>query len=338
MPEVMKEQDEEMEIVEGEQPGTTLEIPEEKQQQKQPDQSGESDDDDDDDDDRHAESEEGQDDDEREAIRQRRREEKKERRRRRDEAMKRDKKELEFLQRRNEELEKRFSAVEQRMQQTDIAAIDQRIAQVQARIKTAESVMAKAISANNGEDAAKALKIRDEAQQALYQLSNYRQAQMDLVQQGRQAQHPQGAQQAQQPDMPPPEQVRLAQDFLNRHKWYDPSGGDEASRIVLALDQALTDEGRDASSPEYWKELERRIKLRVPEKFNDQRQQGGQERRSPSGGPQLGSGRNGSSGTKQVYISPERKQAMIEAGVWDDPILRQKYIKRYMEYDKANQS
>ncbi len=34
-----------------------------------------------------------------------------------------------------------------------------------------------------------------------------------------------------------------------------------------------------------------------------------------------------------VYVSPERKQAMIEAGVWDDPTLRAKYLKAYQQYD-----
>lgn len=39
-----------------------------------------------------------------------------------------------------------------------------------------------------------------------------------------------------------------------------------------------------------------------------------------------------------MYISPERKQAMIDANVWDDAKLREKYIRKYMEYDKANGS
>ena len=32
------------------------------------------------------------------------------------------------------------------------------------------------------------------------------------------------------------------------------------------------------------------------------------------------------------------KQALIEAGVWDDSVLRAKYIKRYAEYDKNNRA
>ena len=36
----------------------------------------------------------------------------------------------------------------------------------------------------------------------------------------------------------------------------------------------------------------------------------------------------------EVYISPERKEAMIEAGVWDDPETRQRYLKQYADYDR----
>jgi hypothetical protein len=39
-----------------------------------------------------------------------------------------------------------------------------------------------------------------------------------------------------------------------------------------------------------------------------------------------------------VYISPERKDAMQEAGVWDDPVLRNKYLKAYSDYDREQKS
>jgi hypothetical protein len=29
---------------------------------------------------------------------------------------------------------------------------------------------------------------------------------------------------------------------------------------------------------------------------------------------------------------------LIEAGVWDDPVLRNKYVQRYAEYDRQNRS
>ena len=52
--------------------------------------------------------------DERESIRERRRKEKQERKQRRDTAIKRDKVELNFLRKRNEDLERRISAQEQK--------------------------------------------------------------------------------------------------------------------------------------------------------------------------------------------------------------------------------
>ena len=64
------------------------------------------------------------------------------------------------------------------------------------------------------------------------------------------------------------------------------------------------------------------------------------ETRTPRGGPAVGSGREHApaSTRREVYISPERKAALIEAGVWDDPVLRQKYVQRYAEYDRQNRS
>ena len=37
----------------------------------------------------------------------------------------------------------------------------------------------------------------------------------------------------------------------------------------------------------------------------------------------------------EMYVSAERKEALIQAGVWDDTKLRNKYLKRYADYDEA---
>ena len=37
---------------------------------------------------------------------------------------------------------------------------------------------------------------------------------------------------------------------------------------------------------------------------------------------------------KEVSVTPERKQAMIDAGIWDDPVRRAKQIKAYQAYDR----
>jgi hypothetical protein len=283
----------------------------------------------------------GQDDggeDERESVRERRRQEKRERKQRQEEAKRRDKTELAFLQRRNEELERRFSQIEGKISQSEMSSLDSAIAEAQRRAQLAEQVFAKAITAKNGEDAAKAMQYRDQARAAAAQLSQQKQVQLYAAQQAQ-------AQAQNQSQMPPAKQVEMAQEFIKEMSWYDPSGADEDSAIVLALDAALVNAGYDPNTEDYWDELRERVRRRLPEKFeqkqNTSRSDTGRTRETarPRGGPQIGSGRGdgGSpSGRREVYISPERKQAMIEAGVWDDPVLRNKYIKRYVDYDKQN--
>lgn len=279
------------------------------------------------------------DDDRRASIRERRRLEKIERKERQEEARKRRTTEMAFLEKRNEELERRFSALESKQIQSELSEFDTHIAQAKQRAQLAEQVFAKAINAKNGEDAAKAMQYRDQARAAVYELEQRKNQELYRINQAQQSK------QAEQ-NMPPARQVEMAQEFIQDHDWYDPSGADEDSAIVLAIDAALVRSGLDPNSEEYWDELRERVQKRLPDRFDkkqdsefDKKQDS--ERKDtnrPRGGPQIGSGRSTSSpsGRREVYISPERKQAMIEANVWDDPILRKKYIARYMEYDKQN--
>lgn len=266
---------------------------------------------------------------EREAIRERRRQEKLERKQRRDEAIKRDKLELDFLRKQNEALEHRLAAQEQRAHQADLKGFDAEIARAQQEAEMAEKVIAKAVAAGNGDDVAQALKYRDAAIQRAQQLAWQKQQ----------------AAQAPAPANPGEDRaMELAKNFLADNKWYDPQGRDEDSAIVLAIDQAMNRDGYDPRTQEYWDELRRRAARRLPERFgkvqtrDDNTQT--REERTPRGGPAVGSGKEHAptSTRKEVYISPERKQALIEAGVWDDPVLRAKYVKRYAEYDRQNRA
>jgi hypothetical protein len=129
--------------------------------------------------------------------------------------------------------------------------------------------------------------------------------------------------------------MRHAQEFLSENKWYDPQGRDEDSAIVLAIDQSMAKDGFNPQTAEYWSELRKRAAKRLPERFGVK-----EEARAARGGPAVGSGKEYAPATtrKEVYISPERKQALIDAGVWDDPVLRMKYVKRYAEYDRSNRA
>ena len=296
------------------------------------DQANDQDHDDEDEDERPSRNDDEERDDnedEREAIRERRRLEKQERKQRRDEAIKRDKLELEFLRKRNDDLERRISGVEMRTHQADLSQFDAAIAQAANEIEMAEKVIAKAVANGNGEDVSKALRYRDEAAARIQQL---------------QFQKQQTAQQRPQPQGLDDRVMYHAQEFMRDNPWYDAQGRDEDSAIVLAIDQALAKDGYDPATEDYWDELRARASRRLPERFGAEKAprkaRESREERTPRGGPAVGSGREHApaSTRKGLYISKERKEALIEAGVWDDPVLRAKYVKRYAEYDKNNRA
>lgn len=266
-----------------------------------------------------------EDNEDREEIRRKRREEKAERAARRKEAIQRDKTELNFLRQRNEALEKRMSSLEKTTVANTISNIDVRLNEKIAEVRAAERIMGQAVEAGNGEDVAKALRIRDEAMKQVQQLQ---------LQKHRQTQT---AQEIQQPQGPDPEIASFAQQWIDRNRWYDPNAKTEESKIVLAIDQTLVEEGYNPKTEAYWQELDRRVARRLPNlKGGSDNDEG--NTRTGRKGPPVGSSRDHApaSSRQQVYISPERKQAMIDAGVWEDPVLRQRYLKQYAKWDRDN--
>jgi len=265
-----------------------------------------------------------QEDEEREAIRERRKQERQERKERRDEAIKRDKIELDFLRKQNDELERRVSAQEQRARQNDLSNLDAQLKDAINEMNMAEQVIAKAVSAGNGEDVTRAMKYRDQAIVRAQQLNQLKQ----------QAEQVRAAPQPAVDDTV----MQHARKFLQENAWYDHQGRDEDSAIVMAIDQGLAKDGYDPKTAEYWAELRRRAARRLPEKFKALSVES--PVRESRGGPAVGSGKEHApaSTRQEIYLSPERKAAMIEAGVWDDPKLRARYAKRYAEYDRANRA
>ena len=272
-------------------------------------------------DDERVSSSSDENDGERAAIRERRRHEKLERKDRRGKAITRDKVELDFLRKRNEDLERRVSAQEQRSRQADLNGIDAQIAKSTQDVDLAERVIAKAIESGNGSDVTQAMRYRDQAIARAQQLGYVKQNAENRP-----------APQSTLDDTT----MQYAREFIKENPWYDAQGRDEDSAIVLAIDTALAKDGFNPQTEEYWDELRARSARRLPERFGKESPQS----RSPRGGPAISSGRdNGSSSTSgEFFLSRERKQALIEAGVWDDKKLRDKYARRYMEYDKANRA
>jgi hypothetical protein len=296
------------------------------------------DDHDDEDDDTPEDSRLSEDNEDREELRRKRREEKADRAARRKQAIERDKTELNFLRQRNEALEKRVFQVEKSVVGNTISGIDARIADTVAEVKAAERIMAQAIEAGNGEDAAKAMRIRDQAMQKVQQLQVHKHQQNQVAQDL----HQQSQQVQTQAPGPDPEVASFAQEWVSKNSWYDPNAKDEASKIVLAIDQSLVEAGYNPKTEAYWRELDKRVAKRLPDikgggNYDDSQDD---DRRGQRRGPPVGSSRDQApqSSRREVYISPERKQAMTDAGVWDDPVLRQRYLKQYAKWDRENNS
>lgn len=300
------------------------------------------------DDEGEGEGEEGEQQDERLAgdqetdddKKERRRSENKSRRTRQKEARERTERELNFLRSRNETLEQRFSHFEQetdaRIAGSEIATVDQSINKARSDMQLANQVIEQAVAANDGKNLAEALDHRDTIRDNLRDLE---QAKEYLAQPAaRRAAPP-----ARELD---PRHVAHAQQFMVDNDWWDPAGRDQDSVAVLQIDRALVQEGFNPVSKDYWDELRARTAEALPNRYDSRAGNQGEGDGAGTGngagkqnrnrGPQFRTGgRERPLRKNEVYISPERKAAMVEAGVWEDPVLRNKYLKSYADYDAA---
>ena len=244
------------------------------------------------------------------------------RRRKRREIQKRAKeaaqRELEMLRRTVAELSQRVSATETHAVQTNVQTLEQRLAQAQLEVQQAERIIAAATEAGNGNDVVAAMRIRDEAIAQAQQLA---------------AARTQFAQRATAPQVDP-NVVNYAREWMQANPWYDPQGGDRDSALTKGIDNELAREGYNPASREYWEELTARVAEALGE-------DGGSEAAAPKPrrkAPPTGNTREHAppSTKKEIYVTPERKQAMIEAGVWDDPVRRQAMLRAYQAYDNGS--
>mgnify|MGYP000424242593 CR=1 FL=1 len=192
--------------------------------------------------------------------------------------------------------------------------LDERLQKAQRDIQQAEHFIAKATEAGNGEDVVAAMRIREQAAAEAQQLQYARQ------------QFEEARKQSTTPQVNPAV-VNYAKEWMSANSWYDPSGRDRDSALTKAIDNEIVQEGYNPATREYWEELTARVADALGEETPAQKP----KRR----GPPTGNTREHApvSTKREIYVTPERKQAMIEAGVWDDATLRQRYLKAYQSYD-----
>ena len=140
---------------------------------------------------------------------------------------------------------------------------------------------------------------------------------------------------------PDPQEARLYQDWLSKNDWYDPNQGNEESRLAMAINQTLLQEGYRPNTPAFWNELSSRSERFIKPKRaarNDDADDEERPQRAARGGPPVGgSGREATpNGKLRVHVTPERRRAMEEAGFWQDPAAREKMLRRYAEHDRNN--
>lgn len=265
-----------------------------------------------------------------------------------------DQRELNFLRQRNEQLERehstRLASVESRQTQSDVIAIDGRIAQAQADVREAESLFAAAVKSQDEGAIAEALRVRDELRDGLQQLRGAKQHTVRTAQARENAATQEPAQRVD------PQMAQRAREWAREHSWFDPQVRDDDSAIAQAVERRLFQEGRlNPASDEYWDEVDRRLARKLPEHYGtrgrDDADDGddrdppprrrvngnGRDKDPPrrASGPTIKvGGRERTLRKGEVYIDEDRKQAMIEAGVWDDPVQREKFLKSYQKYDR----
>ena len=227
--------------------------------------------------------------------------------------------EIRALREQNELLMRRMQAVEGNALEQNVNAIDQRLNEAVNEAQQAERIVARAVEAGNGDDVVTAMRMRDEAKERASQLLAAKQ------------QVESAKAQASQPTVNPMV-ANLANDWIKANPWYDPHGRDEDSAITKAIDNQLVREGFNPASYEYWQELTNRVSARIGGDDAPSKAPGAPKRKAPP----MGNTREHApaSTKKEIYVTPERKQAMIDAGIWEDPSRRNQMLKAYQAYDK----
>jgi hypothetical protein len=269
-----------------------------------------------------AAEDEDESDEDREKIREARREErklKKELARQRDLSAKH---KIQALERRNTELAERLAKVENTAASYQFAQLDKSIEDEATRVEYAKMKMLQAAQSGDVAGQVEYLEQLTDAKERLKQAQYYKKQQVDEAKAPKQ-------------NVPNPvadEVQRNATTWAKKNSWFDPQARDTDSRIAKVIDQELAADGWDPADPEYWEELDSRLQSRLPHRYV------AKDKAVKRSGPTASSRVANTSGAKPgtITLSRERVQAIRDAGAWDDVEKRNKMIRAYASYDRAN--
>jgi len=231
-----------------------------------------------------------------------------------------------FLTKRNQELAERLAVLEKKTSGAELARVDKAIEDAGVQVEYAKMKMQEAVAQSDGVALTRAQEMWFEAKRKQESLESVK------TQATRQMSQPR-----QNINVPDPMVQKLAADWMERNTWYNPHGTNEESEIAMMIDKKLTAEGFDPSTPDYWDELDERLEKYVPQKVNRGYNDSSVRKERPRS-VVTSSGRESTASTRgnEFRLSPDRVAAMKEAGMWDNPELKQKAIRKYAEWDRTN--
>jgi len=263
-------------------------------------------------------------DEEREKIREARREErrlKKELQKQREASAKH---KISALERRNEELAKRLAQIENNQSSFRLAQLDKTLEEEATRVEYTKMKMLQAAQAGDAAAQIEYLEQLTDAKQRLQQIQHFKKQQLETAKRPQQ-------------NVPTPmasEVQQLATGWLKKNSWYDPEARDTDSRIAKVIDQELASDGWDPADPEYWDELDNRLSARLPHRYAATGKASPQKRAGPTASSRVANTTTAKPNT--ITLSKDRVQAIKDAGAWDDVERRNKMIRAYASYDRAN--
>jgi hypothetical protein len=222
------------------------------------------------------------------------------------------------------EAKERLAALESRNVQSDANSADWHYNQAVNAVQVAEAQLKEAFETGDGDKALRAQRMREQSIQTAREAEELKRRLTDPKMREN------------KPTLDARTE-RLAQQWVQENPWFDPAGKDEDSVVARAVDEAWAEEARQRgippSSEEYWDELDVRVKRRFDGAADRNRRKGP----PPVTGRGEYSPRAGAS-REQFYLSPERKKALMEANLYDDPATRKRYIQKFAEYDRQNKA
>ena len=229
--------------------------------------------------------------------------------------------EIAELKRQNADIIRRMENVDKRTVSQDLSQIDAALTQAAQAAAMAEREIAEAVAAGDGARVVENQRKWYQAAEASKQLNDIKKR----------------AQQSPAPQQGVDPVLRANFDAWHaRTPWYDISRKDPDSAVTYAVDNALAAEGWNPRDPGYWDELDNRLRKYVPHRFQAAQSDDEPEEKPRPKPPTGGTAKNSSLKPNQVRLSPERVAAIKEAGAWDDPEARKRYIKRYADYDRQH--